>query len=427
MAYIIGENMIEVKTLNSGTRVIVENKRGVEGVSFRMHFSIGSKDETPEIYGISHLIEHMLFKGTKKRSAFQISYDLERVGASVNAFTSKQSTCYLTYGTKDSLKTCVEVLSDMFFNSVFDEIELEKEKQVVLEEMKMYQDTPRDVAETLIEQCFFDGTPYSHDIIGTEKSVLSITREQILEYIKKYYTPKNLVVSFAGNITLEKALKLVEEYIESGFKVKEKSEFLPNTVDFMPKRKEIKKYMQTNQSHVLIAFPVENIFKQTPLSTYCSRSLCNGMSSRLFQIIREKLGLVYSIFSGVYSYEIGGLFIIQFATSSKNVPLALKTIRKELNKIVLKGFKNSEFKSVKKTLIANLKLNTDNLRSASSKNINSLLYLNKIETKEDRLKKYNDVKLEEVNAYAKSLFSKENYVVCLVGENTEYNLLELFK
>lgn len=418
--------MIKTKVLESGIRLIVEDKKNLEGVSFKMFFNTGSVNETPEIFGISHLIEHMLFKGTKKRNAYQIAYDLEKIGAQVNAYTSKDSTCYYTYSTIDALETCVEVLSDMFFNSTFDENELLREKKVVIEEMKMYRDQPSDVVDTLNYELFFKGTTLAHDVIGNEESVNSITKQQILDYINSFYTPNNLIISFVGHVDFEKALILTEKYIESNFKIRKLPEFKPNNNFFVPMKMQEKKCMKTNQSHVIISFPIQNYYSDNTYYSLLNACLASGMSSRLFQIIREKLGLVYAIFCGVNKHKIGGMFYIQFATSTKNVPLALKTIRNELNKLCEEGFTKDELNSAKTAIISNIKLSCDSVQRCSSINISSLLYKNKILTKQERIKLIKSAKLSELNKVSKNLFESENYTISMVGENTKIDLLKNF-
>lgn len=419
--------MIKTKVLNSGIRLIVEDKKNIEGVSFRMFFNTGSVNETPEVFGISHLIEHMLFKGTQKRNAYQIAYDLERVGAQVNAYTTKDSTCYYTYGTKESLETCVEVLSDMFFNSTFNEIELSREKKVVIEEMKMYKDQPSDVVDTLNYELFFKETALAHDVIGNEESVNSITREQILNYISTNYTPNNLIICFVGHVNFETAIKLTENYIENNFKTQRLPEFKPTNNFFVPKKEQAKIIMKTNQSHVIISYPTDNYYSASTYSTLLNVCLASGMSSRLFQTIREKLGLVYSIFSGVSKYELGGMFYIQFATSTKNVPLALSTIRKELNKLCKEGFTKDELNSAKTTLISNIKLGCDNVQRCASFNIFSLLKENRVLTKQERIKLVKDATLNQLNNFTKKLFETENYTISMVGENIKIDLLENYR
>lgn len=418
--------MIKTKVLNSGIRLIVEDKKNLEGVSFRMYFKTGSINETPEIFGISHLIEHMLFKGTKKRTAYEIAYELEKIGAQVNAYTSKESTCYYTYSTSDALETCVEVLSDMFFNSTFDEKELLREKNVVLEEMKMYKDQPSDVVDTLNYELFFENTPLAHDVIGNEESVNAISRQQILDYIHKYYTPNNLIICFAGHVDFDKALMLTEKYIESNFKVKKAPKFEPTNNFFTPKLAQIKQSMKTNQSHVIISYPIENCYSDSVNCSLLNSCLASGMSSRLFQIIREKLGLVYAIFCGFNKHEIGGMFYIQFATSTKNVPLALKTIKQELNKLCKEGFTKDELNAAKTAIISNIKLGCDNVQRCAHANITNLIYRNKILTKSERIKMVKKATLKQLNDFSTNLFNLKNYTICMVGENTKIDLLKNF-
>ncbi|MGN1208120.1 MAG: M16 family metallopeptidase, partial [Christensenellales bacterium] len=328
--------MITTKVMPSGVRVAVNSMKGFEGVSFKMFVFTGSSNESdPKDYGISHLIEHMFFKGTKTRTSFDIVKEFDDFGIQSNAYTSKTETCYFTYGTGESLEKSVEIMSDMLFNSTFDETELKREKEVVIEELKMYQDRPDAVCEIVMDSVFFEGTNYAHDIVGTKKSVRDISREQIFDYFKKRYVPKNIVLSFAGNVDDKKATALVEKYFEPHFKKGEDFVFAPTKSDFEIAKKQKLVVKETNQAQIAIAFKTENRYdrEKLPQNVLISQMLGGSMGSRLFQEIREKLGLVYTISTFNDATELAGMFSINFGTSLNKVELALQTIKKVLNEV----------------------------------------------------------------------------------------------
>lgn len=419
--------MTTIKELKSGTRLAVCEMKGFEGVSFKMYIYTGSGNEKKEEdYGISHLIEHMFFKGTKTRSSYQIANELDKLGIQSNAFTSKEQTCYYTYGTNDTLEKSVEVLSDMFFNSVFDEEELEREKQVVIEEINMYQDKPDIVCEMALESLYYNGTNYAHDIIGTKESVLNTTRAQILKYINKHYTPKNIVLSFAGNVTQKKAEELVNKYFEPFFKKQEKFEYNLKEKKLKINNNEIKVKKDTKQAQLSICYNSVNRanHKLTIIKDLISQMLGSGMSSRLFQEVREKLGLVYSIQTFNDANNIAGPFFITLGTNYKKVPLALKTIKKVINDIVINGFTLEELKQAKNMSISALRLRSDNPSNMASMVANFSQYRNKIYSKEELIKDYQQITLNEVNDYTKTLFNDKEITISMVSKKDDIDLLK---
>lgn len=421
--------MIKTKVLNSGTRLAVCNMPSFEGVSFKMFVFCGSGNESdPKDYGISHLIEHMFFKGTKKRNAYQIVQEFDKLGIQSNAYTSNNTTCYYTYGTGETLEKSVEIMSDMLFNSLFDEEELAREKLVVCEEIDMYQDRPDAVCEMALLNNFFKGTNFAHDIAGSKESVLNISREQILKYFKKHYSPKNIILSFAGNVTFEKAEELVNKYFEPYFKKQEKFEFKPIKYNFNIEEKQVTTKKAIKQAQLMIAYKAENRFeeKETLINGLISNMLGGGMSSRLFQEVREKLGLVYSISSYNDVGDLASVFSISLGTSPKKVPLALKTINCVIQDVIKNGFTKEELIQAKNMTISAIKLQSDSPSNMASRIASSLQYKNKIVTKEESIEKCKKITLEEVNQQAKKLFNNQNCIISMVGKNTEIDLFKYY-
>jgi len=416
-----------IETLESGARLAVCEMKGFEGVSFKMFVCCGSRNEKEiENHGISHLIEHMFFKGTKTRSAYEISQELDKFGIQTNAYTSKDTTCYYTYGTNDTLEKGVEVYSDMLFNSTFDSEELEREKQVVVEEIMMYQDKPDAVCEMALDQEFFKDTTFAHDIAGTKEGVLNISREQILKYYKKHYSPKNIIFSFAGDVTLKQAKELVNKYFEPNFKKKEQNEFAKKLDNLKVKQAQVKTKKDIKQAQIMLAYKAGSNFnlKQKILASLIASMLGGGMSSRLFQEVREKLGLVYSIYSYHENYDLGSRLLITLGTTPKKLQLALKTIKRVINEVLEKGFTEEELKQVKNMGISAIKLQSDSPSNMASLIANSLRKENMVYNKEERIKIYKEVTLKEVNDLAKEIFNDNNLVISLVSKNTEVDLID---
>ena len=210
--------MIKTKQYENGLKLVVDEMAGFESVAFNIFIKTGSVNEKVGEYGISHFIEHMLFKGTDKRTSYEISKTFDSIGANVNAYTSLEETDFYTKSASEDTEKCVEVLSDMLFNSTFDPKEMAREKQVVIEEIKMYDDDPQSKAELLVNNNFYDGTPYSRDVAGSISSVKALTQSKMFDYKNRFYVAKNITLSFAGKIKFETAEKYVKKYFLPYFK-----------------------------------------------------------------------------------------------------------------------------------------------------------------------------------------------------------------
>lgn len=205
--------MEKIKTYDNGLRLVVKTMPGLYTVSLGILVNTGSINETAENNGISHYIEHMLFKGTEKRSAFEISDSTERLGSQINAYTAKENTCYYVKSTKENFRASAEILSDLFFNSVFDDEESAREKGVIQEEIHMCDDAPEDLCFDLLAESYFGKSGLGRTVLGTSENVDRFTKEDILSYMDKYYVPENVVVSIAGNITFSEAEKICDEFL----------------------------------------------------------------------------------------------------------------------------------------------------------------------------------------------------------------------
>jgi len=309
----------------------------------------GSVNEDAKNNGISHLIEHMFFKGTNKRNAFQIADDIDYMGAQINAMTSKTATCYYTVSADNHAGACIEVLSDIFFNSVFDLEELRKEKSVIEEEINMCEDTPEDVANELMFTAYFGKHPLSRPILGTKKTLKAITTDDIREYIGRRYTPKSTVISIVGNISLEQADGLVRKYFAGIFP--ERDFFCTKIAVHTPKGVSLYKKKGIEQANISIALPAFRFRDGREMAaTVLNNIFGGGMSSRLFQRIREQMGLAYSVYSYLSSYSTGGIMSIYIGTAPCQAADAVAATGEEIRRLLSEGVNEREFVSGKEQL-----------------------------------------------------------------------------
>jgi predicted Zn-dependent peptidase len=417
--------MVKTTTYKNGLKLIVDKMDNYESVSFNILVKTGSVNETEGYFGISHFIEHMLFKGTKTRSSLDISKELDAIGANVNAYTDKEETVFYTKSTAENAEKCVEILSDMLFNSVFDKTEMSREKMVVLEEIKMYDDDASSKSELLVNQSFYAGNPYARDVAGTLKSVKKLTREQILEYMSKFYVPQNITLSFAGNIDFETAEKLVEKYYLPNFKQNGKES--KNKFETPKKVNITKAYKDNAQSQVCISFAgLQTGSADLYVSKIFDVAFGLGMSSILFQRIREKLGLVYTIYCSTTSNCAGGDLTIHFATTTKNVPLALTAVADEIKNVTKLGLTDEQFENARNNLISSVKLSFENTAFVSLYNAKNLAFLNKIISKQEYIEKIKTTKKSSLQSYLNKVFSKDNFAISYVGNNTRLKLEKYF-
>lgn len=419
--------MNKIINFESGLRLVVERIKNTKSLSIGIFVGVGSLYETKENNGISHFIEHMLFKGTTTRTSYKIVDELESIGVSINAFTSKNITAYYTAGLSEYGDKCMEMLSDMYFNSIFEEESMTKEKSVVLEEIKMTEDDYQDLCiENLCKAHYGKTRPIAFSILGNEKNITLFTKDNIKNFMEENYTPKNTVISLAGNITNEQAIELVEKYfecrMENGYW--EKRKLYSNRI----KAKYIEKIKNDClQSHVAISFPGYPLKHKKSIANnvFCSM-LSGGMSSRLFQKIREQLGLVYTIYAAPMAYVDDAYIYIYFATDPSQVPLAMTEIKKSLDEIIKDGFTEEE---LKKTLIqakTSLALSMESSMSVMRVNARSALLLNKIYNVNRQIKDLEKIDKEEMNKYIDYALDFKKASVSYVGSQPDYNTYEIF-
>lgn len=416
---------MEKKTvLSNGVRILTEEIPHVHSVAVGLWVETGSKNEEKDVWGISHFIEHMLFKGTKTRNAMQIAQELEDTGGSINAFTDKENTCFYARCLDTHLDRAIDVLSDIYLNSVFEPEELEKEKQVVLEELKMYEDSPDDVAYELMFEKLWSEHPLGHKIIGTKDTINAFSQDKIKKYMVENYTADKLVISVAGNI---KSDYVVKEF-EKRFKNLNTGNNIYNEPEIDFKNHNLAKYKDVEQLHLCFSSYGPSI-EDTDRFAYAvvDSMLGGGMSSKLFQEVREKRGLAYSVSSFELLYKKGGIFGVYAGISPENFKETSKYILFELDKIREGKFTEEEVKRAKEHLKGSLLLSYESVKNRMSKLARNEIYFNRSISTEELVKKIESVNMEQIKRIASKSFDRNNISLVAVGPVHEvpFNLKDL--
>lgn len=352
---------IQKITLENGVRILVEPVTHVQSAAIGLWCKTGSRHESDQEAGITHLIEHMLFKGTPTRTAKQIAESIEGRGGMLNAFTDKESTCYYCRTLSDDATNGIEVLTDMMLHSNFDPEELEREEEVVCEEIKRGIDEPGDHVHELHLGNRWGTHPLGKPIIGTEESVRSFRRENIIAYMDRQYRAENVMLSVSGNVDPEKIREAAEATLGKlpiGATAKEMTR--PEGTSAM---NEVTK--DTEQVHFCIGTDGISIYDEAelPVMSILDSALGGSMSSRLFQEVREKRGLVYGIGSYTLTYSSGGAFTVYGGASKKNWEEVKEITRREMDKMMKDGLAEDELERVKKMLAGNLVLALEGMNS----------------------------------------------------------------
>lgn len=409
--------MYKKHVLENGLTIIGEEIPYVKSISLGVWINAGSRIEDEEISGVSHFIEHMLFKGTKNRTSKQIASEIDNLGGQINAFTSKECTCYYVKLLNSHIDIGIDVLSDMILNSKFDKEDLDKERLVIIEELKMYEDSPEDLAYDLLTENIYKDDALGMNIIGTEESLKRLNREKLLEYFNKYYVPNNSVISISGNFNFNEIINKIEEKFKNWKKRDvdidiKKAEFKSC---FLSKNKDTE---QVNLALSLEAVPLENDEEVYALAVI-NTVLGGSISSRLFQKIREEKGLVYSIYSSQSLYRKCGELGIFASMSNDHLKEVYESIIEEIKTMKKHYLTDIEIKESKEQLKGSYILGLESTSSRMMSIGRSLLLNNKVESTDDILKSIDNVDSEIVKIVIDKIFNLDKLGVCIVGRNVE--------
>ncbi len=413
--------MYNLYTLENGLRIVTEQIEHVNSISVGVIVKNGSRNETEDLNGISHFIEHMLFKGTDKRSAKSIVEEIENVGGQINAYTSKESTCYYIKALNTHLELSIDVLSDMILNSKFDDEEIKKEQSVVVEEIYMSEDSPEDVLGDLHAVSAFYKDSLAYPILGTPDTVRSFDSSKIKSYIEEMYTPSNTVISICGNFDEINLKQLIEKYF-GDWSASNKEAFEYNT----PEIKRSFLYTEKNIEQLHINFGLTGI-KQGDERGYSLLLLNNilggGASSILFQKVREELGLCYSIYSYLLTYQNTGTLNIYTGLSPSYAEKAINVIKEELYDFRGREFTQVEIDINKEKIKASYILGLESTSSRMFNNGKSVLYKNKIVTPDDLIKKIDAINKNSIKEVQEICFNDGIINGAFVGRNVSLETL----
>ncbi len=391
--------------LPSGLRIVTEEIPGVRSAAYGIWVNVGSRDESPKVAGASHFLEHLLFKGTKTRSALDISSSIESVGGEMNAFTSKEYTCFYARVIDSDLPLAIDVISDLITSSVGKPEDVEAERKVVLEEISMRDDDPSDLVHELFGETFYGDTTLGRPILGTVESIKSLSRNTIFNYYKKRYLPRDIVVAVAGNIKHEKVVEqVIKAMSQDGFLEVPKSDF--NLRSNAPARRASKQQVgllnrKTEQAHIFLGMPgVDRNDERRFAMGVLSAALGGGMSSKLFQEIREKRGLAYSVYSYAQQFA-GSGFLGFYAGCNPNKATEVVTIMRDvLHDVANNGLTHEELSRAQGAVRGTLVLSQEDTGSRMSRIGKSELVYGEIMTFDQILKAVADVSSSDIRALA---------------------------
>ncbi|HPT79046.1 MAG TPA: pitrilysin family protein [Candidatus Atribacteria bacterium] len=409
-------------TTGNGIKVVLEKLPHLRSASVGIWFRAGSVYEGPNENGISHFIEHMLFKGTTKRSAKDIAEEIDAVGGQLNAFTAKEYTCFYCKVMDEHIKLGMDLLSDMVLNSVFDERELEKEKGVITEEIYMYEDSPEDLVHDLLAMKFFGDHPLANNILGTPSQIEQFNRDQVLDFYNRYYTPDNMVISVAGNFDEDSLSDMIEMYFGGGWSrqactaVLHKADKAESAACF--RKKEIE------QIHICLAFPGIELGKEDIYPLLVLNNIFGGgMSSRLFQKIREDRGLTYSVYSYPSSYLSGGMFTIYAGMNPNQSTEVLKLILDEIGLLRKEGITQKEFAMAREQLKGNYILGLESASSRMTAMGKNKLLLDRVLPPDEIISKINKLTYDDVMSITDTIFGSGLHAATAVGNDDITSLL----
>ncbi len=406
--------MTTIKQLSNGITVIMEKLPYLRSAAIGIWVKVGSANEDENNNGIAHMIEHMLFKGTKNMSAKQIADETAKIGGNMNAFTSKECTSYYAATLSEHLPIAIRILADMLSNSLIEEKALRKEKGVIIEEIDMYDDSPEDLVHEMLQQRVWRDHPLGYLISGTKKVVRRVTREEILDFMNTFYVGESMIVSIAGGFDPEEILPLLEEQFGMIRASSAKNIFAQR--DPVYHHVVCKREKDIEQMHINIAFDcISYLSEERYVLTVLNSILGGSINSRLFQKIRENSGLTYSIYSYGSSYRETGLFQIYAAMNPAQTPAVLKKIFKVIDEIKKKGVTSDELLMTKEQIKTELILGNESAKSRMNSNGKSLFNRGRIVPIEEMIEGINAVSLQDIRDFANRYLDVPSCSISLVG------------
>lgn len=412
--------LVKRTVMPSGLRIITEYMPTVRSAAIGIWVNVGSRDEVASQTGSAHYLEHLLFKGTKNRTALEISSSIDAVGGEMNAFTSKEVTCFYNRVLDTSVPTSIDVLVDMITSATISTSDVDQERTVVLEEIAMRDDDPSDIVHEQFAKAMYGDAPLGRSILGTVENISSLSRRSIHGFYQKYYTPDRLVVSVAGNIEHAEVVKLVRKAFAKGgvdLGSTEKSPFVPAATKAKVNRNGgfVKFDKDTEQANVVIGVPgIDRSDERRYILNVFNSVLGGGMSSRLFQEVREKRGLVYTVYSFAQQFQDAGIAGIYAGCNPKNLETVREVCSDVLADVVKNGITKEELEKAKGQVSGGMVLGLEDTGSRMSRNARNELNFGYVASVSEVLDRVSAVTLDEVHALAHHLWS-EDPMIAVVG------------
>ncbi len=404
--------MTETITLENGLRIVLEKSENAKTFSAVIWVASGSGYETPETAGTSHFIEHMIFKGSEKRSALDIAVEMDEIGGYLNAYTAREATCFYARTLSEHMPKALDILCDMVRNPRLDKEDIKLEKGIIKEEIAMYEDDPEDLCTDTFYEKVWKGSMLGSNILGSVKTVDSVTKESLAAHMKKFYVPERTVISISGNFDKTAAVEICKSYFSdmknTGFCLN------PMYADFYPDIVPIKKDFTQNQ--LILGFEgVAAGTKNREPALLISSILGGTPSSRLFQHIRENLGLVYSIDTSCVSYLKSGIFTVCMGLSSKSEEKAISETIKIISEFA-DTVTEKELARAKEQAVTGFVMDLENPSSHASRNGRNMLFHNREITEEEVIGNIRAVTLEEIKETARKIFDLSRISLCVAGK-----------
>jgi predicted Zn-dependent peptidase len=411
---------IETTTLPNGVRVITERMAHVRSVSLGVWIRTGSRRETPVENGLSHFIEHMVFKGTKHRSAEDIARSVDSIGGGLDAFTAKEMVSYNTKVLDEHLPLAFDVLADLVLNPLFRDEDIEKEKGVILEELKMEADNPEYLLHEIFSSNFWKDHPLGKPILGTKDTVQSFNRGMIDEYYGRYYSPANILITAAGNLEHERLVGLALEAFQD---LRATGPLEPDRAPVPHARLVFRNKTSLEQTHLYMgvpayAFPHELRFPCYALNTV----LGGGMSSRLFQNIREKQGLAYAVYSELSMYRDSGCLAIYAGTSLESASKVMESIMKEFRELKETLVLEDELRRAKDHLKGSLMLSLESTSSRMGNLARQELYFDRFFTLDEMIQSIEEITAAQLQKIAQEFFDPKHITLAMLGNLGEFRI-----
>jgi predicted Zn-dependent peptidase len=411
---------IEIATLKNGVRVISEEMGHVRSVSLGVWIRTGSRRETSEENGISHFIEHMLFKGTKNRSAEEIARSVDSIGGGLDAFTAKEMVSYSTKVLDEHLPIAFDVLADMVRNPLFREEDIEKEKGVILEELKMEVDNPEYLLHDIFSSNFYKDHPLGKPIIGSKDTIRGFDRGMIDSYYQRYYSPSNILITAAGNLNHAELVELAREHFED---LKITAQLAPEIAPVPHARLVFRNKTSLEQTHLYMGVPAYPFPHELRFACYTLNTILGGgMSSRLFQNIREKQGLAYAVYSELAMYRDTGCMAIYAGTAVETASQVIDSIVKELRELKENLVPAEELRRAKDNLKGSFMLGLESTSSRMGNLARQELYFRRFFTLDEMLESIEAVNAEQVQQIAQEFFNPKNITLAVLGNLGDFRI-----